>query len=67
MRLREVPLYDPDLPSLSIEVTKLTVLRYDLLGIDLRMVGENMCPPLLLVNFLEVYLDFLLILYTYRR
>ena len=67
MRLREIPLDDPDLPGLSVEVTKFTVLRYDLLGIDLRMVGENMCPPLLLVNFLEVYLDFLLILYMYRR
>ena len=56
-----------EIPHLAIQIAQLTVLRYDLLGIDLRMVGENMCPPLLLVNFLEVYLDFLLILYTYRR
>jgi hypothetical protein len=44
-------------PCLSIEIAEFTVLRLNLPRIDLRMMSENILPPLHLVHFLEMKLD----------
>lgn len=51
------------MPCLPIEVTELTVLWLNLGGVDLGVVGEDILPPLLLIELLQVNEDALLVLY----
>ena len=49
-------------PCLPVEVAEFAVLGFDLSSIDLRMMGEDMGPPLLLVHFLQMDVHLLVIL-----
>lgn len=42
------------LPRLPVEIAELAVLRYDLFGVDFRVVREHILPPLLLIELLKV-------------
>ena len=50
------------MPSLSVQITQLTVFRLDFGGIDLGMMGEHVLPPLLLIEFLQMNENTLLVL-----
>jgi hypothetical protein len=45
--------------GLAIEITQLTILRLDLGGVDGWSIGDDMCPPLHLVGFVQVDCDLL--------
>lgn len=57
---------DPEIyayvPCLAIKVTEFAVLRLDLGRIDLRMMCEDILPPLLLVQLLQVDMNGFLVL-----
>lgn len=42
------------MPRISIQVTKLAILRLDLRRVDLGVVREDVLPPLLRIQLLEV-------------
>ena len=50
------------LPGLSVQVAELAILGLDFRGIELRMVGEYVLPPLLLIEFLQMNENTLLVL-----
>lgn len=50
-------------PCFAVEVPELAVLRYDLPSVDLRVVGEDVLPPLLLVHLLQMDAYSLLVLF----
>ena len=41
-------------PRFSVKITELTVLGLDFLGIDFRMVGQDILPPVLFLELLEM-------------
>lgn len=49
-------------PGLSVKIAELAVLRFDLSGIDLGMMGKDVLPPLVLVHFLEMDMNGLIVL-----
>ena len=49
-------------PCFTVEIAELAVLRLDLGRVDLGMMREDVLPPLLLVEFLQMHKDYLLIL-----
>lgn len=46
--------YETDSPSLVIKITKLAICWFDFLCVDFRMVGEDVIPPGLVINLLEM-------------
>lgn len=50
------------IPSFAIEIAKFAVLRDYFLCVDLRVMGKDVLPPLLLIYFLEVHKYRLLVL-----
>lgn len=50
------------LPCLPIQITEFAVLRLNFGGVELGMVGQNILPPLLLIELFQVDQDALLIL-----
>ena len=48
-------------PRIAVEISQLAVLGMDLGGVDLGVVGEDVLPPLLLVELLEVEVHGLLV------
>ena len=50
------------LPGLSVQVAEFAILGLDFRGIELRMVGEYVLPPLLLVELFKMDENNLLIL-----
>ena len=50
------------LPGLSIQIAKFAIARFDFPGINLGMVCQDIFPPPLLVNFLEVNIHELVVL-----
>jgi hypothetical protein len=51
-------------PRFTIKIAELAVFRLDLADIDFRMMSEDVLPPILLVQLLEMNMNSLLVLYS---
>lgn len=63
MSVKNQPGYQEDKPRFSVKVAELTVLWLDFADVDFGMVSEHVLPPLLLIQFLEMNMNGLLVLY----
>lgn len=54
-------------PRLAVQVAELAALRLDLGGVDLGGTGDDMCPPLHLVDLVEMDADLLAVRHCLER
>lgn len=51
-------------PRFTIEIAELAIFRLNLADIDFRVMGEDVLPPILLVQLLKMNMNGLLILFN---